>query len=321
MSSNISGNRPANTDADNSRAHSTASDFSLYCLKILGIGLQTEVGKRITVAVKRLPANTQHGEEWLVVMKTIAEICAKKDGYIFTQSQLYDFLVLAIRQLGEKASKRFRLSDLVFKIYKDVMEHYMRSDHVLRSQYPIIIVDTLSVLLHGTDFKGKQVSTHGLEKYFEERKAQSHLGYHRPDLPRNIAKGDEDLVDRLSLITGRERSILIPLVKKLDSIDIDKLRDLCVNYDKLQKYIALMGSEGEFRKELENELGRKLTNNQLQHARVSVRKSRSYIENVLDGKFLRHGSHGINHVRHNLEYGYQIIGIIERKRRGSPRTS
>jgi hypothetical protein len=78
-----------------------------------------------------------------------------------------------------------------------------------------------------------------------------------------------------------------------------------------------MDSEGELRKELENELGKKLTYNQFQHASVSVRKTRSYIENVLDGKFLPHGSHGINHVRHNLEYGYQVIGIIERKKRAS----
>src|SRR5581483_12249796 len=107
------------------------------------------------------------------------------------------------------------------------------------------------------------------------------------------------------------------LLKRLDSTDIDKLTNICVNYDKLQKYIGLMDSLSEFRKEVENELGKKLTYNQFQHASVSIRKSRSYIENVLDGKFLPHGSHGINHVRLNLEYGYQVIGIIESKKRGS----
>jgi hypothetical protein len=42
-----------------------------------------------------------------------------------------------------------------------------------------------------------------------------------------------------------------------------------------------------------------------------------YIENVLDGKFEPHGSYGINHVKHNLEYGYQLTGLIQSKRRSS----
>ena len=101
---------------------------------------------------------------------------------------------------------------------------------------------------------------------------------------------------------------------------MEKLTDLCLNYNKLQRYSSLITSEGEFKKEVEIELGRKLTYNQLQHASVSVRKSRAYIENVLDGKFVLHGSHGINHVRHNLEYGYQLMGLIERKKRGSQKS-
>ena len=87
-----------------------------------------------------------------------------------------------------------------------------------------------------------------------------------------------------------------------------------------KNYSRLITSEGKFKNEVENELGRKLTYNQLQHVSVSVRKSRTYIENVLDGKFVPHGSHGINHVRHNLEYGYQLMGLIERRKRGSQKS-
>jgi hypothetical protein len=131
---------------------------------------------------------------------------------------------------------------------------------------------------------------------------------------------DYDLIESLTQITGREKSELLESLSKLDSTDVGKLTDLCLNYSKLQKYSRLIMSEGKFKDEVENELGRKLTYNQLQHASVSVRKSRTYIENVLDGKYVPHGSHGINHVRHNLEYGYQLMGLIERRKRGSQKS-
>ena len=52
-----------------------------------------------------------------------------------------------------------------------------------------------------------------------------------------------------------------------------------------------------------------------QHAIKSIRKVRTYIANILDDKFVPHDSHGINHVKHNLEYGFQLMGLIECKRR------
>jgi hypothetical protein len=38
---------------------------------------------------------------------------------------------------------------------------------------------------------------------------------------------------------------------------------------------------------------------------------------MLDGKFVAHGTHGINHVKHNLEYGYQLMGLLEPRKRRS----
>jgi hypothetical protein len=91
---------------------------------------------------------------------------------------------------------------------------------------------------------------------------------------------------------------------------------ICVNYNKLKRYCELIsGSDNKFRVNVQKDLGKKLTNYQLQHAANSIRKSRLYIENVLDGKFILHGSYGINHVKHNLEYGYQIIGIMQASRK------
>jgi hypothetical protein len=126
----------------------------------------------------------------------------------------------------------------------------------------------------------------------------------------------DDLVESLMKITGRTRRDLDKSLANLQSIDIKKIKDLSLNYKRLQKY-GKLSNPAEFKKEVEKDLGRKLTDNQLQHAINSIRKASSYIENVLDGKFVPHGTHGINHVKHNLEYGYQLMGLMEPRKRRS----
>ena len=117
-------------------------------------------------------------------------------------------------------------------------------------------------------------------------------------------------------ITGRTRKDLERSLASLQAADIKKITNLSVNYKRLQKY-GKLSSPTEFKKEVEKELGRKLTDNQLQHAINSIKKAKTYIENVLDGKFVPHGTHGINHVKHNLEYGYQLMGLLEPRKRRS----
>ena len=56
---------------------------------------------------------------------------------------------------------------------------------------------------------------------------------------------------------------------------------------------------------------RKINFFQIQYTSRSVRKVKIYIENVLDGKYVLHNTHGINYIKHNLEYGYQVIGLIK----------
>jgi hypothetical protein len=58
---------------------------------------------------------------------------------------------------------------------------------------------------------------------------------------------------------------------------------------------------------------------ELRHAIRSIRRVQLYIENILDNKFVRDSSHGINHIKHNLEYGYSLMNLIELPRR-RPRT-
>jgi hypothetical protein len=128
----------------------------------------------------------------------------------------------------------------------------------------------------------------------------------------------EKIIESLSKITSRNKKELESSLTKLQRIDIIRLRHLCENYGKLQKYCEIIhGSEEKFKAELQKDIGRKLSHHQLQRAANSIKQAKMYIENVLDGKFEPHGSYGINHVKHNLEYGYQLTGLIQSKRRSS----
>lgn len=75
-------------------------------------------------------------------------------------------------------------------------------------------------------------------------------------------------------------------------------------------------SQEEFRKEIQREIGRQLKSSQIRRAINSIRRVRIYIENILDNKFTPDDSHGINHVKHNIEYGYQMMNLIGPTRRG-----
>jgi hypothetical protein len=104
----------------------------------------------------------------------------------------------------------------------------------------------------------------------------------------------------------------------LQNPDLKRLSELCHHYSRIQKYSKLLITKGseqqEFKKEIEREIGRKLGPHQLWRAANSVKRIRTYMENVLDNKFIPDISHGINHVKHNLEYGYQLMCLIERTR-------
>jgi hypothetical protein len=127
-----------------------------------------------------------------------------------------------------------------------------------------------------------------------------------------------DIIKSLNKITGRSKNDLEVSLSKLQRIDIIRIKDLCKNYGKLQNYSKIIhGSEQQqkFKAALEKDTGRKLTDHQLQHATNSIKKAGIYIENILDDKFIPHGAYGINHVKHNLKYGYQLIGIIQSRKR------
>ena len=77
----------------------------------------------------------------------------------------------------------------------------------------------------------------------------------------------------------------------------------------------MITTKEQLKNEIKKEIGIELKSNELVLAASSIRRAKVYIENILDNKFIPDASHGINHVKHNLEYGYQLMNLIERTRR------
>ena len=264
---------------------------------------------------------------WITSIKAVADACTTT-GHAFSQSELCDFLAVAAKGIDSKRASTKAVNDATFYIYMDVMENYQKADAELRLHYPRIIIDIISILHKGVDTRGEAVGVYGIERYYQERKVSAgqedpSISYiakpvrnMRPHASQNATTAalTEGLVDNLSQVTGRAKNDLEQSLSNLQPADIKKVADLSMNYKRLQKYSKLSKPE-ELKKEVESDLGRNLTDNQLQHALNSIRKTKVYIENTLDGKFLTHGTHGINHVKHNLEYGYQLMGLIEPRRR------
>jgi len=300
-----------------------------YCLDILKIKENTEFHRNAVEFMRKVPVenvkNDNGNSEWITVMEVIAGVCSD-GGHAFSQSGLSDFLTLATKKgINEKRMRRGEaeiVNDVIFKIYRDIMEDYQNFNQSLKSNYPGIIVNIISIINQGMDAEGKNLGVYRLYGYYQSQKIiKAQAVQKHPSIPQENSEEQEldqqqDLIQSLTQITGMEMNELGESLAKLQGSDVKKISDLCLNYNKLQKYSKLIGeSEGEFSHEVERELGRKLSDTQLQHAINSIRKVRTYIGNILDGKFVPHGSHGINHVKHNLEYGFQLMGLIECKKR------
>jgi hypothetical protein len=222
--------------------------------------------------------------------------------------------------------------DIIFKIYRDIMENYQTANDILKLNYPRIIVDVVVALNNGIDMSGKQVSVYGVYDYYLSRKSEPISNNIAGVDISNIITSDEDkvrteqdisnndLIQSLVRITGRNSKKIEESLARLNKSDIERIRNLCVNYPKIDKYCRLVASDRKrFIDEIEREHGgggKKLTKYQLQIAVMSIKKVRKYIESVLDRKFVPHSSHYINHTKHNLEYGYQVMGLIESSKRG-----
>jgi hypothetical protein len=297
------------------------------CLDLLKID-DPAIRKKAVEFLGSVPLGTinTYGK-WVTAAKAIADSCAVS-GRLFSQSEMCDFLTVAAKGVDSKRAGAKTVNDATFQIYLDIMENYQKADERTKLHYPRIIVDTISALDKGVDTRGEAVGVYSLDRYYQERKSTAiqedpastyviRPPAEKADLAVHVLPSySDELVENLMHITNRPRKSLERSLASLHPADVKKVTDLSVNYKRLQKYNK-MPSPSTFKKEVEKELGRKLTDNQLQHAINSIRKARTYIENVLDGKFVPHGTHGINHVKHNLEYGYQLMGLMEPRKRRS----
>jgi hypothetical protein len=118
-----------------------------------------------------------------------------------------------------------------------------------------------------------------------------------------------DMVFKINQITKRDSDSIERSLSSLPEKEIRKLYDICNNYNKIVKYNNFDNLK-DFKSELENELKRPLSEKQIRHSQISIKKVHFYMENILDGKFEPHLTHGINHVKHNFEYGYRLAGLL-----------
>ena len=313
-----------------------------YCIDILKIDKQDDDDGKTETRIKKL-LHTQNiaffstYHKRLITLKIIADFITLTSNTL-TQSQLYDFLMLstaAVISAEVRGSKRLQgtTNDIVFKIYGDLLENYQAASDILKLNYPGIRVDVVAVLNNGIDTSGKQVSVYGVYDYYLSRKSEPvSNNIAGVDVSNKITSDEDknkterdasnnDLVQSLVRITGRNSKEIEESLARLNNSDIERIRNLCVNYPKIDKYCRLIAADRKhFIDEIERECGgKKLTKYQIQIAVISIKKVRKYIENVLDRKFVPHSSHYINHTKHNLEYGYQVMGLIESSKRGGGR--
>jgi hypothetical protein len=120
---------------------------------------------------------------------------------------------------------------------------------------------------------------------------------------------DDDVICRISHITRRDGDSIRQSLSALPQKEINKLYDICNKYNKIVEY-GKLGNLKDFKLAIEVDLKRSLSDRQARHSQMSIKKAQYYIENVLDRKFEPHFTHGINHIKHNFEYGYRLVGLI-----------
>jgi hypothetical protein len=274
---------------------------------------------------------------WIIPLNAIAGSCLLNQR-VFSQSEVYDFLTVAVTMNLENRTKA--IDELIFKIYRDIMTTYEGLNDKLKIAYPKIIVDVVAILAGGVDTSGKKTPVHNVEIYYQTRKSDViGIGPVTPETSVTTATArsiesiekeaetenervdkdiEPELVTVLSTLIGRSGKNVQASLENLDRRDFMRITDLYKNYNKIQKYSKMVIDRADlqqFKAALEKDIGRKLSSHQIQHAATSVRKVKLYIENVLDGKFVPRGSYGINHTKHNLEYGYLVVGLMQPSRK------
>jgi hypothetical protein len=272
--------------------------------------------KKDVIEISRNTFHSTPSEKWFYALKIIS-IYSVKNNVIFSQSQLYDLLTIMSRIIDEK--KKDLVNTITFNIYRDIMENYNNLKENIKLIFPVIIVNMMYIIKYGQDIEGNSVNLFAINNYYQnskinlENELKKILSFKLESSSIQDIQ-DEKLFETLEKLTGRNKKDIQNAFRNLIEPDKQKIENVCRNYHKLQEYSELMETDG-FIKIIEKEAGRKLSGSQLQHAANSIKKTKIYLDNILDGSFVPKGKHGINHIKHNLEYGFQLMGIIQSKRR------
>ena len=273
--------------------------------------------KNNVIEISRNTFHATPSEKWFYALKIIS-VYSVQNNVIFSQSQLYDLLTIMSRIIDEK--KKDLVNTITFNIYRDIMENYNKLNENIKLIFPVIIVNLMYIIKYGQDIEGNSVNLFAIKNYYQNSKINLEdelkkiLSFKLESSSSIQDNQDNKLFEILEKLTGRNGKEIQNAFQNLIEPDRQKIENVCRNYHKLQEYSELIETDG-FIKSIEKEAGRKLSVSQLQHAANSIKKTKIYLENILDGSFVPKGKHGINHVKHNLEYGFQLMGIIQSKRR------
>jgi hypothetical protein len=242
------------------------SDEEIKCMKerltrCLQLLKRDSDGKLSKTAFDLLEKSSMYGLKsqngnWIRPLNAIAGSCLLNQR-IFSQSEVYDFLTVAVTTSLENRTKA--IDELIFRIYKDIMATYEGLDDKLKIAYPKIIVDVIGILAWGTDTSRKKIPVHNVEIYYQTRKsdvisstpvtpsetsvttatAKSIESIERKPPVENEAIDkhiEPELVSVLSTITGRNKEDVQALLDKLRRRDFLRMVDLYQNYSRLEKY-------------------------------------------------------------------------------------
>ena len=274
-----------------------------------------EIKKNI-VEILENTTNQNPSEKWFYAFKIIS-IYSVKNMEVFSQSQLYDLLTIMSRIMEEK--KNDVVNTITFSIYRDIMENYNKLNENLKLIFPVIIVNLMYIIKYGQDIEGNSVNLFAINSYYQNSKLTPEKELKKIlslEIESNSSQDiqDNEIFEVVEKLTKRNEKEIQNAFRSLIESDKLKIENICRNYHKLKEYNQLMGTH-RFSELIEKEAGRKLSESQIQHAANSIKKTKTYVESILDGSFVPKGKHGINHVKHNLEYGFQLMGIIRSKRR------
>ena len=208
-------------------------EILLYCLNILKIEIDNEIYRNILELVQEKDPKESGNvsNEWIRAIKIIANAYSSlTSSYVFSQSQLSDFLTLSAKGIEEKRMSSQIINNVILKIYRDIIENYENFSHSLKLNFPTIVVDVISIINQGIDTKGTKVSSIGIEKYYQLRKQQSTAISEEEQKKEwktpvtviatsttaaaatihkeRILLANKDLVERLAHITNRKRKEL-----------------------------------------------------------------------------------------------------------------